>query len=175
MRLVVISGPSIRLQSSNLEETVSGHRIDVLLHGQFLVQRHTKITNHIDRPLPTCSARSILLIFLKFAAVPNQITICSVNAVVWRRTIYVFPLHIAAVAQYRDADLDDPDSIDKLRVICVEMATQMVTADKVFGIGSRLNSSKPRTEPCGTDRQLHSIYGSDRCPSCWNVCARSVK
>jgi len=40
-----------------------------------------------------------------------------------------------------DADLDDPDSNDKLRVICVEMATQMVTADKVikvFSIGSKL-------------------------------------
>jgi len=39
----------------------------------------------------------------------------------------------------RDADLDDPDSIDKLRVLCVKTATQMVTADKVmkvFGIGS---------------------------------------
>jgi len=37
------------LQSSNLEETVSGNPIDVLLHGEFLVQQHTKITNHIDR------------------------------------------------------------------------------------------------------------------------------
>jgi len=37
------------IQSSNLEETVSGHLIDVLLHEQFLVQRHTKIANHIDR------------------------------------------------------------------------------------------------------------------------------
>jgi len=27
------------------------------------------------------------------------------------------------------ADLNDPDSIDELRVICVEMATQMVMAD----------------------------------------------
>jgi len=37
------------LQSSNLEETVSGHLIDVLLHRQFFVQQHTKITNRIDR------------------------------------------------------------------------------------------------------------------------------
>jgi len=39
------------LQSSNLEETVYDNLIDVLLHhGQFqLVQRHTKIANHIDR------------------------------------------------------------------------------------------------------------------------------
>jgi len=48
----------------------------------------------------------------------------------------------------RDTDLDDPDSIDKLRVICVEMATQMVTADKiikVFGIGSKLLGTEKRT------------------------------
>jgi len=47
----------------------------------------------------------------------------------------------------RDADLDDSDSIDKLRVVCVEMATQMVTADKVikiFGIGSKLLGTENR-------------------------------
>ena len=35
----------------------------------------------------------------------------------------------------RDADLDDPDSIDELRVVSVEVATQMVTVDKVIHAG----------------------------------------
>jgi len=50
-------------------------------------------------------------------------------------------LYLLLQSLNRDADLDDPDSIDKLRVVCVEMATQVVTADKVlkfFGIGSKL-------------------------------------
>jgi len=34
----------------------------------------------------------------------------------------------------READLDDPDSIGKLRVVCVDMATQMATADKVMKV-----------------------------------------
>ena len=41
----------------------------------------------------------------------------------------------------RDADLDDPDSIDELRVVSVEVATQMMTVDKViqvFGISNKL-------------------------------------
>jgi len=57
----------------------------------------------------------------------------------------------------RDADLDDPDSIDKLCVFCVEMATQMVTADKVikvFGIGKLLGTEN-RTL---WHRAVHSIW-----------------
>ena len=38
----------------------------------------------------------------------------------------------------RDADLDDPDSIDELRVVSVEVATQMVTVDKVIQVFSIL-------------------------------------
>ena len=47
-----------------------------------------------------------------------------------------------------DADLNDPDFIDKLRVVGVEVATQMVTADKiikVFGIANKLLRTENRT------------------------------
>jgi len=54
----------------------------------------------------------------------------------------------------RDADFDDPDSIDKLRVVCVEM----VMADKVIkvlGIGSKLLGTENRTV---WHRAVYSIW-----------------
>ena len=36
----------------------------------------------------------------------------------------------------RDTDLDNPDSIDELRVVSVEVATQMVTVDDVIQVFS---------------------------------------
>jgi len=60
----------------------------------------------------------------------------------------VYFLYTLLQSLNRDANLDDPDSIDKLRVICLEMATQMVTAYKdikVFGIGSKLLGTENRT------------------------------
>ena len=47
----------------------------------------------------------------------------------------------------RDADLDDPDAIDELRVVSVEVATQMGTDDKViqvFGISNELLGTENR-------------------------------
>ena len=52
----------------------------------------------------------------------------------------------------RDADLDNPDSVDELRVISVEVATQMVTVDDVIQVFSIINSSGPRIETCGTEQ-----------------------
>jgi len=57
-------------------------------------------------------------------------------------------LHTLLQSLNRDVDLDDPDSIDQLRVVGVEVATQMVTADKVikvFSIGNKLLGTENRT------------------------------
>ena len=48
----------------------------------------------------------------------------------------------------RNADLDDPDSIDELRVVSVEVATQMVTFDEVIqvcSISNKLLGTENRT------------------------------
>ena len=48
----------------------------------------------------------------------------------------------------RDAYLDNPDSVDELRVISVEVATQMVTVDdviQVFSLSNKLLGTENRT------------------------------
>ena len=48
----------------------------------------------------------------------------------------------------RDADLDNPDSVDELRVVSVEVATQIVTVDdviQVFSISNKLLGTENRT------------------------------
>ena len=40
-------------------------------------------------------------------------------------------LYTVLQALNRDADLNDPDAINELRVVSIEVATQMVTDDKV--------------------------------------------
>ena len=55
---------------------------------------------------------------------------------------------LQAVNRDVDADLDDPDAIDELRVVSIEVATQMVTDDKViqvFSISNKLLRTENRT------------------------------
>ena len=57
-------------------------------------------------------------------------------------------LYTMLQALNRDADLDDPDAIDELRVVSIEVATQMVTDDKViqvFSISNKLLRAENRT------------------------------
>ena len=42
----------------------------------------------------------------------------------------MYLLYILLQSLDRDADLDDPDSIDELSVVSVEVETQVVTVDK---------------------------------------------
>ena len=57
-------------------------------------------------------------------------------------------LYTLLQALNRDADLNDPDAIDELRVVSIEVATQMVTDDKViqvFSISNKLLRTENRT------------------------------
>ena len=57
-------------------------------------------------------------------------------------------LYTLLQALNRDADLNDPDAINELRVVSIEVATQMVTEDKViqvFSISNKLLRTKNRT------------------------------
>ena len=61
----------------------------------------------------------------------------------------------------RDADLDDPDAIDELRVVSVEVATQMVTDDKViqvFGISNKLLGTENQREAATKENTAQQYY-----------------
>jgi len=75
--------------------------------------------------LPTCRARSSLLIFFKLAAgrpTPDHLGLAEA---VWGHTIINISsiyIHTAAAARIdRDADLENSDAIDQRRVVCVEI------------------------------------------------------
>ena len=60
----------------------------------------------------------------------------------------MYLLYILLQSLDRDADLDNPDSIDELRVVSVEVATKMVTVDdviQVFSISNKLLGTENRT------------------------------
>jgi len=70
------------LQSSNLKQTVTDHLFNVLLCGyswsSITPSSRTTFTG-LMTSLPKCNASSMLLIFLKLAAFPNQITSISLG------------------------------------------------------------------------------------------------
>ena len=69
-------------------------------------------------------------------------------------------LYTLLQALNRDADLNDLDAIDELHVVSIEVATQMLTDDKViqvFSISNKLLRTENRTLWCRTVNSVAQI------------------